>query len=711
MKRILCSTVAYAAIVVGSANAADLFRKAPISAEPEVVSLWSGFYVGGHIGAGWGTKEQTFFGNDVLVAVPAHTVDGALGGLQAGYNWQRGPLVFGIEADVSGSDISGFGLCSGFDQANCATRTDWIATVSGRVGWTVNRAMVYAKGGVAWANDRYDINLFRQAGTFISASETRSGWLFGAGVEYALSDRWSGKIEYNYIDLGTRSVFFANAALALIEDPNISIRQHLHLVKFGANYRFAGGLPIGPVSMPVKAPAHAPSLLPPFSAYNWTGFYVGGHLGAGWGTKGQSINIDAADGTVFDSSHSLNGILGGVQAGYNWQLGAIVLGVEADASATDLGGQGLCSIFGFNNCTTRTDWIATVTGRVGWSVDHALLYVKGGGAWARDRYVSNVARLPDTYTFADETRWGWTLGAGAEYAFAPNWSAKVEYNYLHLGTRNVFFADGANAFFDDLNVPIAQRLHLVKFGVNYRPNGAPLLADGPVTRAMPTKGPPIPTTQAPWNWAGLYLGGHLGAGWGTKEQTIVFDVADALAADSSHTVNGFLGGVQAGYNWQHGRLVFGLEADLSAADLKGQGLCLVFGFDNCTTRVGWVSTVTGRVGWTIDRALVYAKGGVAFVRDEYKIDEFGLPDTQVAASETRRGWVFGTGLEFALTPNWSAKVEYNYLDLGRENVFFANSEIAGFEDPNVQIRQRLHLVKVGANYRFSGAPWPIVTRY
>jgi hypothetical protein len=61
MKRILCSTVAYAAIVVGSANAADLFRKAPVSAEPEVVSLWSGFYVGGHIGAGWGTKEQTFF--------------------------------------------------------------------------------------------------------------------------------------------------------------------------------------------------------------------------------------------------------------------------------------------------------------------------------------------------------------------------------------------------------------------------------------------------------------------------------------------------------------------------------------------------------------------------------------------------------------------------------------------------------------------------
>jgi outer membrane immunogenic protein len=157
--------------------------------------------------------------------------------------------------------------------------------------------------------------------------------------------------------------------------------------------------------------------------------------------------------------------------------------------------------------------------------------------------------------------------------------------------------------------------------------------------------------------------------------------------------------------------VLGLEADLSAADLKGQGLCSLFGFNNCTTRVGWISTVTGRIGWTIDRALVYAKGGVAFVRDQYNIDFAGLPGAQVAAGETRRGWVFGTGLEFALTRSWSAKVEYNYLDLGREDVFFPNSEVADLENPNVPIRQRLHLVKAGANYRFSGAPWPIVARY
>jgi outer membrane immunogenic protein len=158
---------------------------------------------------------------------------------------------------------------------------------------------------------------------------------------------------------------------------------------------------------------------------------------------------------------------------------------------------------------------------------------------------------------------------------------------------------------------------------------------------MPRKGPPVPATQAPWNWAGLYLGGHLGAGWGTKEQTIVFDVAHAGAADSSHTVNGFLGGVQAGYNWQHGRLVLGLEAEFSATDLKGQGLCNVFGFDNCTTRVGWISTVTGRVGWTIDRALVYAKGGVAFERVLRQPGDRGIrgserPDPPAPASDQGR---------------------------------------------------------------------------
>ena len=263
-----------------------------------------------------------------------------------------------------------------------------------------------------------------------------------------------------------------------------------------------------------------PSTIEPWS---WSGFYVGAHVGAGWGTKAQTIFFDGIGVPTFNgSTHTVNGILGGVQVGYNWQpVDQWVWGVEAQFSWADLEGQGSCSFVADNNCRTRADWLGTAAIRLGWTADKALIYVKGGGAWIHDKHEIDLFRLADTLNTADETGWGWMFGAGVEYALTGNWSAKVEYNYLDFGTRTVTLNNAAAALINDPNVPITQRTHLIKFGVNYR------LWPGPVAgsaqsayaadRALPTKAPPAPLVAA-WNWTGFYIGAHVGAGWARRRR-------------------------------------------------------------------------------------------------------------------------------------------------------------------------------------------------
>jgi outer membrane immunogenic protein len=204
--------------------------------------------------------------------------------------------------------------------------------------------------------------------------------------------------------------------------------------------------------MPTKA-RPAPYMAAPF---NWTGFYIGAHVGAGWSTKEWSF-VD--DGLVFPiANYNLNGFLGGGQIGYNWQSGWAVFGVEADASWTDIKGS---TASNFTSFSSKIDTLGTVTARFGGAVDHALVYVKGGGAWVHEKHA-----LADFEAFtASKTRWGWTVGTGVEYAFAPNWSGKVEYNFLDFGKAN-FFGD----VFDG-GIDIRQTIHTVKFGLNYRFGG------------------------------------------------------------------------------------------------------------------------------------------------------------------------------------------------------------------------------------------------
>jgi outer membrane immunogenic protein len=185
--------------------------------------------------------------------------------------------------------------------------------------------------------------------------------------------------------------------------------------------------------------------------YDWTGFYVGGHVGYGWANKSWQDGFG-----LFGISHEATGFLGGGQAGFNYQVGQFVFGVEGDMSWSGMSGSTNAFASTFN---TDVDWTATLTGRAGLAFDRWLVYGKGGVAWARDRFSTNFYTFPGTEV--TDTRIGWTAGAGVEYAFAPQWSAKLEYNYMDFGTRSVSFAPG---FATDID----QQIHAVKLGVNYK---------------------------------------------------------------------------------------------------------------------------------------------------------------------------------------------------------------------------------------------------
>lgn len=172
--------------------------------------------------------------------------------------------------------------------------------------------------------------------------------------------------------------------------------------------------------------------------------------------------------------HSDQRPLAGGQIGYNWQSGWMLFGLEADGSWSNITGRGLCNTTTFfMNCSSKVEGLATFTGRVGASIDRALVYFKGGGAWGREsETISNVAQAPLATAFSSQlsvNRYGWTIGMGIEHAFLPNWSAKIEYDFIDFGTKlyNFPVTSTAVSASNFANWNFTAMVHEMKLGVNY----------------------------------------------------------------------------------------------------------------------------------------------------------------------------------------------------------------------------------------------------
>jgi outer membrane immunogenic protein len=477
-----------ALLPTGAALAADM----PVKAKPILAASfdWSGVYVGVHAGYGGGMKDWDNQVDDYVARGP-------LVGAQVGINKQIGSLVVGAELDGAWANITGaqtvnFGgpLLGVTSTATLGSKIDGIVTLTGRAGLAADRWFVFAKAGIAVLHESHNASQFAVQGPLViagtlSADEIRYAPTVGFGSEYALGNNWSVKGEYDYIHVSAGNTAFTGTfttnGVAVPIVANFRGDQALHLAKVGVNYRW-GNVAIDPSFTPV----------PPAPGTNWTGGYIGVQGGYAWGSKG--FPVSAA--TLFQTNpvnYDMSGWLGGGTIGANVQAGSFVFGVEGEILGTGIRGRGTTVTTGLGITQTDTfdskiDWLALASARAGFVVgSNLLVYGKGGLAIAQETHnFSSFLNQPGVGTFqanssAKPVHTGVVVGAGGEYAFAPNWSIKAEYDYVRMFPQGATAGDGVvnvNAppnnvgalnFFQRFS-KINQDLHLIKFGVNYHFN-------------------------------------------------------------------------------------------------------------------------------------------------------------------------------------------------------------------------------------------------
>jgi outer membrane immunogenic protein len=452
--------------------------------------------------------------------------------------------------------------------------------------------------------------------------------------------------------------------------------------------------------MPVKA-------LPPAPVqYDWTGFYAGGNIGYAVGSGHSSETLTFPNGTQFSGeTFTLTpaGALGGLQAGGNVQRGNWVMGVEGDWQVSSQKASiciQTCSVGTgpLNEALTvgqNITWLATLRGRLGYADGAFLWYLTGGGALGRVES-NDVAQLPTVAAGFDHTRSGWTLGGGSETALTGNWTVKLEYLFVDLGTINDAFIAG---FGNTEAIHAGVHENIVRLGLNYRIAGA-------TGSALPS----YATASSGFNWTGFYIGATAGHGVGHNngnENLAAPPFFPAVTAQTfAHAPTGWPVGPQAGYNWQTGNWVAGLEGDWQwthqrdsiaitmgtpASNLNGDGFTL-------NQTLSWLATLRGRVGYDHQGWLWYVTGGAAWggVANN-DILKFGALTAAASFNHTQSGWTVGTGIEKVITGHWTAKFEYLYVNLG---AIMDSFTLAPGAVETVHQNITDNIIRLGLNYHF-----------
>jgi outer membrane immunogenic protein len=486
--------------------------------------------------------------------------------------------------------------------------------------------------------------------------------------------------------------------------------------------------------MPMKA---APM---PAPYYSWSGFYLGGNIGYGVGSDRYHLGI-TQDGTssftAADSALMPAGAIGGVQFGYNWQGGPNWLaGFEADfqgsaqkatscVSCLNIPGQAVGDLI----TTHSLDYFGTVRGRFGFVDRGNVFYVTGGGAYGHVNQSIELRQAQFTApTFAfdgtattSENKFGWVVGAGMESSLGGNWTAKIEYLYMDLGSMTTALSGNIPvAGFGTFTTTNTSNIHdnIVRAGLNYR--FGPTTGPASAYDAMAAVPPPV------FSWTGFYAGVNAGYGFGNDHNQTDLSIPLAFPGSlltsppgTSVTPKGGLGGVQVGYNWQAApHWLVGFEADLQGTaqnDTVCSSTTCVHGFtptpvDEIVTvqhQLDYFGTVRGRLGAVFNNTLFYGTGGVAFghFRESLHVSFTGLFADQTNAKDLA-GYTVGGGIEAPLAGGWSAKAEYLYMNLGGISTSAgASAANAGSIEALSNSTVRDHIVRLGVNYHIGAAPY------
>jgi high affinity Mn2+ porin len=512
LRHLLIGGIATAMVSGGSALAADKRVTAGTTAAGVLSPYnWTGFYLGGNVGYGFGQSRTDVFFSDAGTGTPllatgsSSKFNGVLGGAQTGYNWQAGYWLLGLEVDIQHTNqrattsyvcpgtVCNSGI-AGFDAPASLVHTqelDWFGTLRARVGVTATPdTLLYATGGLALAGISHvgtisgasltpvvdengapalDANTnpittrgSNTAGLFDQT--TKLGWAAGVGVETHLIGNLSGKIEYLHMNFATDSVSTGNPNNATPLALGLHSRITDDIVRVGLNYRLvesgqneADDKPgISKSRRRVKAPLPVP-------AWNWTGFYFGGHVGYSRGQADVTLNDPSADPSLDNFRSRFGTLTGGLQVGYNYLLPSrFLLGIEADASfpnylAADAVAWSRTRVD--VDRAQKIDYMATVRGRFGYAFPQWMIYATGGVAWSLGRFLESPGATDDVDKVLHQYK-GWTAGIGAEVPIEGGWTAKLEYLYVSFGHQDVMFQSGvaAGSSFD---------VHTVRAGLNY----------------------------------------------------------------------------------------------------------------------------------------------------------------------------------------------------------------------------------------------------
>jgi len=239
MKRALIATAALA-FGVFQAQAADLaVRPAPVQEAYVAPFTWTGLYSGFHVGYGWGNTRGRVDALNLNDVPNMPKPNGWFAGTSVGYNWQMSNIVLGVEADFSYGKVKGSSTIFNIPNVGSVGATsnlDYFFTVRGRLGFAMDRFLVYGTGGFAYGHNNATVNLTAANGVGVRIFDDNghTGWTAGGGLEYAVTNDWSIKGEYLYMDLGRKNYHFIQGAPNLAA--NLGLR--VHTAKIGLNYKF-----------------------------------------------------------------------------------------------------------------------------------------------------------------------------------------------------------------------------------------------------------------------------------------------------------------------------------------------------------------------------------------------------------------------------------------------------------------------------------------
>lgn len=405
-------TVSLKAVANASAFAAD-------SVAPATGYSWEGAYAGFSVGYARDNARDEEPDNDWYASTHEYNGAGLQYGVQAGYNWQNGTFVYGIEGDFSGYTNNRNTIFASDNDVN--NNLMWMGSVRGRAGVALDRTWIYGTAGLAIADfDRSWIEAQDTSDSWPDLGATKVGFIGGVGVETAISSHWTARAEALVATFGDNTSINGDDFPLTIDDTVAQLR-------FGVNYRFGAGGDAMPVSYE-GTPA------------DFSGFYVGAGFGGHRDTTSMS-DIDYYDiGSTYDDPAF--GVDGSVYAGYNYQFGAGLVGVEAEFAYLG-GGRSFLVDAGSTTMGGGIEWTAAVKARTGIVAGNTLLYVLGGVAVAE-----YDAAFDDGTDFdASGTYFGYTTGVGIEHAVSSNITARLEGTFSSFDGKKVDSPTSSDFYF------------------------------------------------------------------------------------------------------------------------------------------------------------------------------------------------------------------------------------------------------------------------